>query len=558
MSLLVFVQMLQPDILSQQIELSGCYSIETESVLFPQNKSLCFHLKSLQNADCAVFPAAVKITATLNAFDALALPYAPYSFMYSFDYSATNFVCVNCADPVCQTNNYQRSSKVQLRIESHAHFTQISCGKVSRVEENRTQCFNSDTSSFPSKLIFYSNRVCYQAALNDGCPSLSSGLTQVNATLVINYKTTVQKMVYLPTNSSTQFQFVNVVGQKGILEYCFGGTNINTISKEYAVNASIDIFAEKNAVLIEMQGSTGNANIIDNVDGFSGIDAYINTDNVQIIGQISNADANTLNTAINGANNKFYSYLRISSLARNTVLYFQNYDPFSFKNNEPYYFTSAANADMIAQIKSLVDKETITNVVIQWNIFVTDANGYIYGYKKHINNIYVPCWNTVALTWKTNSSISVQITPRSNNANCACINPVNVTFVLKYQTGTVSLPSFNQQIINYTIKTETIDLESAQDWKAQIDSAQVVRLQMYSQANQLMENKIIQQFSQIVQNQNAFQVYLLIGLICGTIVYASLYYVIKECFKRSKNQQSLQNKLSKQKITLKAINLEDE
>ncbi|CAL6000489.1 Conserved_hypothetical protein [Hexamita inflata] len=251
---------IQPQILGQLIQVNDCYSLDSEAKLFASNYTICFNLISQNNKQCEQFPKGIKVTAQLDQFDSLAIPYRPYGFIYNFNYNTTNQICIQCLDQKCKDLDFQLSTKVKMRIESTSRFTECVCGKVGRVEENRTSCFYSDrinNQNFESKVILKTNEVCYWAAINDECPLMSAGSVQVNASIQIQYNDTIQNYIYKPTNASTSYSLVAQVGTSGYYKYCFQDSNsLKIISKRVPLQATITINTQQRGVAIKMTSST--------------------------------------------------------------------------------------------------------------------------------------------------------------------------------------------------------------------------------------------------------------------------------------------------------------
>ncbi|CAL6053480.1 Conserved_hypothetical protein [Hexamita inflata] len=465
---MLFVQILGalPTILTDFIQVKDCYSLETEAVLFPSNKTICFNLISYDNPACELFPKGVKVTAQLDQFDSLATPYKPYGFVYDFDYKSTKQVCIQCLDTKCTDLNFQLSTKVKMRIESTSRYTECVCGKVGRVEENRTSCFHQDrinALAFESKVVLKPNQVCYWAAVNDECPQMT-GLTQVNASISIQYNDTAQTYVYKPANASTSFALEPQAGTSGYFKYCFTDANaLATISKRIPLRASIGINVQQRGVALKMVSGTQRVQIEDSADGFSHTTAFIQVVEIQLYGTISDAEKNKYAAIIAGITNpKYFAYIQIQSKGSDlNVVAYQSIQ-FSFETNIVQYMARTKNPNLPNQIQQILNTEEMHDLVIFQNLFVTDANGnVVVSYRKMIDNVKVTCWSSILATWNSQTQLTIDITITKDLEHCEYLTTRPAQAMIGFINDSVTdkvYPSFVLDIPDYSINTKQIIL----------------------------------------------------------------------------------------------------
>ncbi|CAL6000573.1 Conserved_hypothetical protein [Hexamita inflata] len=549
---MLFVQILGalPTILTDFIQVKDCYSLETEAVLFPSNKTICFNLISYDNPACELFPKGVKVTAQLDQFDSLATPYKPYGFVYDFDYKSTKQVCIQCLDAKCTDLNFQLSTKVKMRIESTSRYTECVCGKVGRVEENRTSCFHQDrinALAFESKVVLKPNQVCYWAAVNDECPQMT-GLTQVNASITIQYNDSTQTYVYKPANASTSFALEPQAGTSGYFKYCFTDANaLATISKRIPLKASIVINVQQRGVALKMVSGTQRVQIEDSADGFSHTTAFIQVVEIQLYGTISDAEKNKYAAIIAGiANPKYFAYIQIQSKATDlNVIAYQN-QTFAFEPNSVQYIARFKNPALPDQIRMILETEKITDLVIHENLFITDGNGHvIISYRKQFNRVKISCWSAVKATWNSITQLTVDITLAKDLSRCEYLTPKPVQAIVGFinsSTSDTAYPGFVLDIANYSINQTTIVLTTTNtSMKDQIDSALFNQF-IIMDSNDYAENMEIDNWVKLQMNQNFVQIYVLISCMALTFLYVCTYYLIQYVIKATAISRQLKKK----------------
>ncbi|CAL6053388.1 Hypothetical_protein [Hexamita inflata] len=426
-----------------------------------------------------------------------------------------------------------------MRIESTARFTECVCGKVGRVEENRTSCFyldRIDNQNFESKVVLKTNEVCYWAAINDECPQMSAGLIQVNASIQIQYNDTVQTYIYKPTNASTSYSLVTQVGTSGYYKYCFqDSSSLKTISKRVPLQATITINTQQRGVAIKMTSSTKRVQIEDSIGGFDQTTAFVQQVEIQTYGTISDVQSAALMSIINSTPNpRYFSYISVFSKRTNLAVY--GYSDFTvwFQNNTAFYISRLQNPDLPVQIQQ-IKAEDLSDLVIHWNIFVSDQqNNVLVSYRKQISSVKFTCVSHVKAIWNSQTQITVQITPI--NDNCHQIQPVKAIIGFINNTQDIVYPGFVAQINDYSSKTSQIVLTTTNtSLKEQIDSA-IYNQFILMNENGYVENIEINDWLQLKVNQIKQQIQILSGCMGATVVYTSCYYLIKFYTNKIKGQ----------------------
>ncbi|CAL6000561.1 Conserved_hypothetical protein [Hexamita inflata] len=523
-----------PNILTQLIKVDDCYSLETEAVLFPSNKTICFNLISYDNPACELFPKGVKVTAQLDQFDSLATPYKPYGFVYDFDYKSTKQVCIQCLDAKCTDLNFQLSTKVKMRIESTSRYTECVCGKVGRVEENRTSCFHQDrinALAFESKVVLKPNQVCYWAAVNDECPQMT-GLTQVNASVTIQYNDSTQTYVYKPANASTSFVIEPQAGTSGYFKYCFTDANaLATISKRIPLKASIVINVQQRGVALKMVSGTQRVQIEDSADGFSHTTAFIQVTEIQVYGTISDSEKNKYAAVMAGIGNpKYFSYIQIQSKTSDLNVQAYSNITFLFQTNTVQYMDRFKNPSLPDQINNILKTEKIADLVIQENLFITDSSGnVVVSYRRKFDKIKVTCWSGVKATWNSITQLTVDITLAKDLSRCEYLTPKPVQVIVGFINSSTSdtiYPGFVLNIANYSINQTSFVLTTTNtSMKDQIDSA-IYNQFIIMDSNDYAENMEMSNWVKLATNQQNNNITVLVACLGATFVYATVYYLI--------------------------------
>ncbi|CAL5990857.1 Conserved_hypothetical protein [Hexamita inflata] len=523
-----------PDILDNLIYMPDCYSLESEATIFPSNLSLCFQLKSQNNLNCQKFPAGIKVIAQLNQFDSLAVPYLPYSYVYNFNYLTTQQVCIQCLDQKCIDLEFQLSTKVKLLIESTSRYTEVVCGKVNRVQENRSSCFHQDRINkldFESKVVIKQNQVCYWAAINDECPMMNS-LDIVNATIQIQFNDTTQYYVYKQSNAQSSFNLIPQVGTNGYYEFCFQDSkSLSIIAKRIPLLGTIQINVKQRGLSMKMTSQTKRVNIEQATDGFDSLTAFVQVVEIQTYGIVSVAEAAKYNQIIQQlAKPMYFSYIEVFSKTTNLSFKAYSGEYFTFANNSILYFARYKNPNLPAQIADILNKEDLSDLVIYINNFVRDQNdNVILAYRKKFTVIKVTCWSAVEAIWNSNVNLTVKITPNLNQKFCTSIIPRNVVAVVGFINNSINIayPGFVLNVKDYVVnQTEFVLTTTNESMKNQIETAEYNQFFLYSENGDIIENTEMNVWVKLKVRQNKYLMQVLGACMGGTAVWAIVYYLV--------------------------------
>ncbi|CAL6000695.1 Hypothetical_protein [Hexamita inflata] len=289
-----------------------------------------------------------------------------------------------------------------MRIESTSRFTQSLCGKVGRVEENRSSCFYQDRINnldFETKVIMQQNQVCYYVALNRECPDMV-GLTQINATISIQYNDTEQTYVYDPTDASTSFSIVNQAVNQDYYKYCFQDPkSLRYMAKRMPYNASIVINVEQFGTQLQMTGFTKRVQIEDtSSDGFYHTTASIQVVEIQLYGLISATEALKYTNIINSITDPvYYVYMSVYSKKTNFSLQTYQNQSFNFANNSVQYMARFKNPGLPDMITQMVDTEDLADLVVHWTLLVSDRDLNVHiAHRRQFDRVMVTCWSNVS------------------------------------------------------------------------------------------------------------------------------------------------------------------
>ncbi|CAL5971281.1 Conserved_hypothetical protein [Hexamita inflata] len=509
-----------------------CYSLESEATLFPSNLTICVSLISQSNENCQKFPAGVKVIAQLDQFDSLVVPYKPLSYVYNFNYKTTQQVCVQCLDQKCIDLNFQLSTKVKLRIESTSRYTEVVCGKVNRVQENRTSCFHQDrinSLQFESKVMMKQNQVCYWAAINNECPLMNT-LDIINATIQIQYNDTTQKYIYKQTNAQSSFSIIPQVGTSGYYQFCFQDSkSLSIIARRIPLLATIQIHVKQRSVSLQMISQTKRIKIEEASDGFDSLTAFIQVLEIQAYGLVSIAEAAKYNQIIQQlAKPMYFSYIEVFSKTTNLSFKAYSGEYFTFANNSILYFARYKNPNLPVQIADILNKEDLSDLVIYINNFVRDQNdNVILSYRKKFTVIKVTCWSAVEAIWNSNTNLTVKITPNLNQKFCTSIIPQNVVAVVGFINNSINVayPGFVLNVNDYVVnQTEFVLTTANESMKNQIETAEYNQFFLYAENGDIIENTEMNVWVKLKVRQNKYLMQVLLGCMGGTAVWAIVYY----------------------------------
>ncbi|CAL6025467.1 Conserved_hypothetical protein [Hexamita inflata] len=523
MNILIFVQMADTTFSQYQQEITECYSLDTNAIIFPFNNSVCLNLISANNNECKKFPQSVMLSMYMDVFDTVSPPYSPIGFVNDFNYSTTDFVCIPCLDPICQTKEFYLSSKIMLKVESTSRFTTVVCGQVTVQEEDRSNCFypNRPGKDVQSQVIFKPLETCYYAAFNGQCPSISP-FTLVNATVHISYKNgNVQSYLYLPTDT------VNTYANNGThLTFCFSDpNNLRESGQSYPLNATINIQIEQYNTAVLLTGYTFLIGTELTTNGYSSTVAFFQVVEIQLFGIISQPEkiqiANFLSQYQNGF---FYSSMSIFSPSSNLVVNAFSGVIYRVQEEAVKYMGYYSNPEIPSQINQILTTEKLQDLIIYWDQFVTDTqNNVVFHSRKKVDNIWLTCWKNITVTWTSLHDVRVDIQNRAEQHNCQIQGNISVRAILGIMNDSVNddvFPAFKLDIENYNINMTSLNMHSnIPNIKNIVSECQYVQFQLlYKSTGSYIENIEVNNWGQLEMNQNKTQLIVLFSCISITLI----------------------------------------
>ncbi|CAL6025455.1 Conserved_hypothetical protein [Hexamita inflata] len=519
----IFVQMADITFSQQKTETTECYSLDTYAIIFPFNNSVCFNLISANNKECNKFPQSVRFSMLMDMFDTLSTPFLPIQFVNDFNYSTTDFVCIPCLDPICQTKEFYLSSKIMLKVESTSRFTTVVCGQVTVQEEDRSNCFypNRPGKDVQSQVIFKPFETCYYAAFNGQCPSISP-FTLVNATVHISYKNgNEQSYLYLPTDT------VNTYANNGThLTFCFSDpNNLRESTQSYPIIADIDIQIEQQNVAVLLSGQTELIGTELTTNGFSSTTAFFQVVEVQLFGLINDTERESITNLFQAnPDAKYYSHMSIFS--PNSDLYINTKTEMKFQINQQFvqYMGHTRNPDILEQLNTIYQTEKLQDLIIFWDQFVSDTqSNVIYHSRKKIDNIWLTCWKDISVTWTSLTDVRINIQNRDNLQYCQLKgnNSVRAELgIITSRTNNTVYPVFANDFDNFNSNMTTIKMHVSDLYaKSKIENAFYVQFQIISKITEsYIENIEVNHWTPLEINQNQKQITVLFSCIAITIV----------------------------------------
>ncbi|CAL6100341.1 Conserved_hypothetical protein [Hexamita inflata] len=505
-----------------QQEIMECYSLDTNAIIFPFNKSVCMNLVSANNNDCKKFPQSVMLSMYMDVFDTVSPPYQPVEFVYDFNYSISDFVCIPCLDPICQTKEFYLSSKIMLKVESTSRFTTVVCGQVTVQEENRSNCFypNRPDKEIQSQVIFKRFETCYYAAFNGQCPNISPFIL-VNATVHISYNSgNVQSYLYLPTD--TVNTYINNVTH---LTFCFSDpNNLRESSKSYPLNATIDIQIEQSSTAVQLKGYTFLIGTELTTNGYSSTIAFFQLVEIQLFGIINQTEKLQITNLLSQyQNGNFFSSMSIFSPSSNLVVNAFSIVIFKVQEDAVKYMGYYSNPEIPSQIKQILTTEKLQDLIIYWDQFVSDTqNNVVFHSRKKIDNIWLTCWKNITVTWTSLQDIRVDIQNRAEQHNCQIYGNISVRAILAIMNDTVNndvFPAFELDVNNYNINMTSFNMHSSiPNIKNIVSECYYVQFQLlYKSTGSYIENIEVNNW-QLEINQNKTQQIVLFSCISITLV----------------------------------------
>ncbi|CAL5981105.1 Conserved_hypothetical protein [Hexamita inflata] len=505
--------------------LLNCYTTDTEAQLFPSNKTICFVLQSYNNADCAILPKGLKITAQLSAFESLSPKYEPVGYIYDFSYSSTTKICVPCLDNVCTTSNFQLSQKAHLRLESRTHYTAIACGKVSRVQSDFENCFSQD-----SYLEFKSNKMCYNAIFSGSCAQLTGAYTVVNATVQLP----VQSFYYDNTVVDSTF-----TGLADRFEICFlNQMNYLNLMVGENTNANLDTFLVRNGIKFELKGETNNLGIPTTaLAGYSNLDYYISETTVQLFGTIT-ADGQTYQNFINTlVKPTYHCILDIKSNDKVLDIKLKS-DMFEFADDAPTIFEATKT-----QIAS-ISKYTADQLQIVVTYFALVGNDVKFSFKQQVAGACVmSCWKSVTARW-LEAGISLEIEPSEHKCSFTDQLLADVQLVVDHQfTLTKNM--------NISVKDQRFTYDLTADQISLIEKEGAI-FQVYLNSKKI-ENVPLENYINLKSTKDVtFQLIILFACVGACTAFALIQWFASECLKKFminyRNNKQMKEKMQKLEI----------
>ncbi|CAL6003510.1 Conserved_hypothetical protein [Hexamita inflata] len=523
-------------------EITECYSLDTNAIIFPFNKSVCMNLISTKNNECKKFPPSVILSMYMDVFDTVSPPYLPIGYVNDFNYSTTDIVCIPCLDPLCQTKEFYLSSKIMLRVESTSRFTTVVCGQVTVQEEDRSNCFypNRPGKDVQSQVIFKSLETCYYAAFNGQCPSISP-FTLVNATVHISYKNgNVQSYLYLPTDT------VNTYTNNGThLTFCFQDTNnLKESTQSYPILADIDIRIEQYNIAVLISGQTKLIGTELTTNGFSSTTAFFQVVEVQLFGLVNDTERESIANLFK-ANPDAHYYSHMSIFSPHSDLYVNTYTDIFFQVNKQFvqYMGHTRNPEIPEQISKILQTEKLHELIIYWDQVVSDEqSNVIYHTRKKIDNIWLTCWQNISVTWIQLNQIRVNIQNRDDLQYCQIIGNSSVTAVLGIITSMdddAVYPVFTQEIDSFNSNMTIVIMHTSDTYaKSKVQKAFFVQFQLISKVtSSYIENIEVDYWTPLEINQNQKQITVLFSCIAITVVIELIRFKLQ--YKDIKKYQSV-------------------
>jgi hypothetical protein len=217
-------------------EIQSCFDASTKVLFFETNLSICVNLSDTANDNCDVLPAGLNVTIETDNLGS----YIPITYIYDFVYGETLFFCFDCSD--YSSTSFWLSTVAEITLSSYAYYTVVNPGLLYRVQADETRCFHKawldETDDFQSVLQLYKNEICFLAAINDNCDSITgydstssdyNKFTVSSVRIELTFSDADSEQFEL-NGTNVNFERVTYAGTSGDLYYfksCYEDTSYN-------------------------------------------------------------------------------------------------------------------------------------------------------------------------------------------------------------------------------------------------------------------------------------------------------------------------------------------